>query len=235
MIKLVNAHIGYDSTLLKTSFLEFKLGNVYVLVGKNGSGKSTLLKSLSGQLPLKSGEININHQQLIEISKKELPSLLSFVPVQFPQMDYVQTQEYIAAGRSPYTNIFGKLSDLDKSSVASALKTLKIEHLKKRFTSELSDGEKQLVAIAKVIAQEAPYILLDEPTAFLDYPNKNKVLELLTSIARDMNKCIILSAHDLDLCLDHYQHFLVVRKKNQSLTLLENPSKEELIEKAFDE
>ncbi|MFT5861164.1 MAG: iron complex transport system ATP-binding protein [Flavobacteriaceae bacterium] len=125
------------------------------------------------------------------------------------------------------------MTERDKTIVDDSLETLQINHLKNRFTSELSDGEKQLVAIAKVIAQEAPYILLDEPTAFLDYPNKIKVLELLSRIAREMNKCILLSAHDIDLCLEHYENYLIVNKEQQSLTLLHNPTKEELIASAF--
>ena len=125
------------------------------------------------------------------------------------------------------------MSERDNTIVNNALETLQINHLKNRFTSELSDGEKQLVAIAKVIAQEAPYILLDEPTAFLDYPNKIKVLELLSQIAKEMNKCILLSAHDIDLCLEHYQNYLIVNKEKQSLTLFESPTKEELISSAF--
>ena len=233
MIKFSEVHIGYNRTLLKSSSMELHLGSVYVLAGKNGSGKSTLLKSIAGQLQLLSGSITLAGQEVITIPKKELPSQLSFVPVQFPAMDYVQAQEFIAAGRSPYTNIFGKLTDRDKSSVDAALNTLKIEHLSDRFTSELSDGEKQLVAIAKVIAQEAPYILLDEPTAFLDYPNKNKVLALLTSIAKEMNKCILLSAHDIELCLDHCANFLIVSKEERALELLQNPTKVALIDSAF--
>ncbi|MFT5861078.1 MAG: ABC-type cobalamin/Fe3+-siderophores transport system ATPase subunit, partial [Flavobacteriaceae bacterium] len=156
MIKISNIHIGYSSSLLISNDLSLQLGKVYVLVGKNGSGKSTLLQSISGQLPLRSGKIELGDRVLDQIAKKDIPSLLSFVPVHFPEMDYVQAQEYIAAGRSPYTNIFGKLTERDKKIVDDSLETLQINHLKNRFTSELSDGEKQLVAIAKVIAQEAP-------------------------------------------------------------------------------
>ncbi|MFT5777810.1 MAG: iron complex transport system ATP-binding protein [Crocinitomicaceae bacterium] len=235
MIRLSEAHIGYSQVLLKATNLDLQEGVVYVLVGKNGVGKSTFLQSLTGQIPLLSGYIEINGRLLNDIPKREIPTILSFVPVQFPQMDYVQGQEYIAAGRSPYTNVFGKLTENDKTLVDDALQILNIEHLKDRFTSELSDGEKQLVAIAKVIAQEAPHILLDEPTAFLDYPNKNVVLALLKKIAKEMNKCVIISAHDLDLCLVHCSHFIVANKSTQALSLLEAPTKEELLDAAFGE
>ena len=110
-----------------------------------------------------------------------------------------------------------------------------IESLSDRFTSELSDGEKQLVAISKAVAQKTPIILLDEPTAFLDYSNKKKVLSILQETAQKINKCIVLSAHDIDLCLEFSEHFLVVNSMTQQLVMKHQASKEEIISLAFPE
>lgn len=235
MIELKNIRIGYSDGLLTAEHIQLESGNVYILVGKNGAGKSTLLKTLSKQIPLLSGEINLNNKALSAVTARELPKEMAFVPVHFPHMDYVRTREFISAGRAPYTNALGRLNDLDEHEIESAIATLEIQYLSNRFTSELSDGEKQLAAIAKAVAQKTSIILLDEPTAFLDYSNKKKVLEILKETAQSLDKCIVLSAHDIDLCLEFASHFLIVDSKSKALKLFENPSKAEIIDVAFGE
>lgn len=233
MIELKNVEIGYVDCILNIVDMTLESGKMYVLVGKNGSGKSTFLKTLSKQIRPQSGTILLSQRELRSITSSGLPELLAFVPVHFPHMDYVRTREYIAAGRAPYTNVLGKLTQKDKEEVAQAIELLQIKLLEHRFTSELSDGEKQLVSIAKAIAQETPIILLDEPTAFLDYANKKKVLHFLRETAVQLNKCVVLSAHDLDLCLEFTEDFLVVEEETHSLKMLVAPTKSRLIDMAF--
>lgn len=235
MIKLIDAHIGYTKSLLHCENIELECGKVYILVGKNGIGKSTLLKTISKQIAPISGQISIDSNDIERISTRELPKLLSFVPVQFPHMDYVRSKEFISAGRAPYTNALGRITEVDSAEINHAIDTLGINALADRFTSELSDGEKQLVAIAKAIAQKTSVILLDEPTAFLDYSNKKKVLSILKETANSMNKCIVLSAHDIDLCLEFAENFLVVDSISRKLNSFQNPSKEEVVRVAFGE
>lgn len=233
MIQLENIHIGYQQSLLEIPSMELQAGSVYTLIGRNGSGKSTFLKTLSRQIDPLSGKIFIHDKDLSELSKTELPTLLSFVPAHFPLMDFVTAQEYIGLGRSPYTGMLGKMKDADLEQVQKALQLLSIEHLSQKPTTQLSDGEKQMVAIAKSIAQEADCIVLDEPTAFLDYANKVNVMEILHNVARSMNKCIILSSHDIDLCVEMKGQFLVLESNKKQLTQLENAPKAALIQRAF--
>jgi iron complex transport system ATP-binding protein len=233
MIELKNIEIGYSESILSVHDMTLESGKMYVLVGKNGSGKSTFLKTLSKQIRPQSGTILLNQRELESRTSSALPELLAFVPVQFPHMDYVRTCEYIATGRAPYTNVLGKLAQKDYEVVAEAIQLLEIGALEHRFTSELSDGEKQLVSIAKAVAQETPIILLDEPTAFLDYSNKKKVLHFLRETAIQLNKCIVLSAHDLDLCLEFTPDFLVIDESTHTLKVVEAPTKSELIRMAF--
>ena len=235
MIELKNIHIGYSESILACENIKLENGEVYILVGKNGIGKSTLLKTLSKQIPVKSGQILLGNTEIQQISTKDLPKLLSFVPVQFPHMDYVRTREFISAGRAPYTNALGRLTEIDSEEIQNAIDLLGINSLANRFTSELSDGEKQLVAIAKAVAQKTSIILLDEPTAFLDYSNKKKVLGLLKETASKLNKCIVLSAHDIDLCLEFASQFLIVNSTTQKLELHSSPSKAALLQIAFNE
>lgn len=235
MIKLQSVHIGYSKSILQCEDIQLECGNVYILVGKNGIGKSTLLKTISKQIAPISGLITIENKDVQSISTSELPKLLSFVPVHFPQMDYVRSKEFISAGRAPYTNALGRITETDSEEIQHAIDALGIEYLSDRFTSELSDGEKQLVAISKAIAQKTPVILLDEPTAFLDYSNKKKVLRILKETATSLNKCIVLSAHDIDLCLEFSSNFLVVNTDSKKLEHLANPSREDIISIAFND
>ena len=233
MIVLNDAHIGHSQGILHCKHVQLECGKLYVLVGKNGIGKSTLLKTISKQITPISGNISIDGKNIGGFSTRDLPKVLTFVPVYFPHMDYVRSREFISAGRAPYTNAFGRITDVDSDAIRDAISILGIESLQDRFTSELSDGEKQLVAIAKAIAQKTPIILLDEPTAFLDYSNKKKVLSILKDTARSLNKCILLSAHDIDLCLEFAEDFLVVDSKKGELELLCQPSKKEIVGIAF--
>jgi iron complex transport system ATP-binding protein len=235
MIELKKVHIGYTESILHCQDIKLECGNVYVLVGKNGIGKSTLLKTISKQIAPISGEILVGSKGIRNISTSELPKLLSFVPVHFPQMDYVRSKEFISAGRAPYTNALGKITEEDSLEINHAIEALGIETLSERFTSELSDGEKQLVAISKAIAQKTPVILLDEPTAFLDYSNKKKVLSILTKTSKSLNKCIVLSAHDIDLCLEFSSNFLVIDAYSKEMQQLVTPSREDIISIAFKE
>ncbi len=235
MIELKNLHIGYSESILECGHIKLECGEVYILVGKNGVGKSTLLKTLSKQILAKSGEILLDNTEIQSISTAELPKLLSFVPVQFPHMDYVRAREFISAGRAPYTNTMGRLTETDSEEIQNAIDLLGIKSLANRFTSELSDGEKQLVAIAKAVAQKTSIILLDEPTAFLDYSNKKKVLNLLKETASKLNKCVVLSAHDIDLCLEFASKFLIVNSRTRKLELHASPSKAEMLQVAFNE
>lgn len=235
MIEINNLYIGYTGDLLRISHLVLESGQIYALVGKNGSGKSTFLKSLTGQIPVRKGEIIVQHKLLSAYSIKEIPKKIAFVPSVFPAMEFMSVKEYVALGRSPYTGVFGKLDIRDNEIVEKALEGLKITHLNDRFTSELSDGEKQLVSIARSIAQETPCIILDEPTSFLDYSNKSHVIDVLSEIARELNKSVIFSSHDIDLCLTKNCCFLVVDTSNEIKYLSSKASRGEILASAFPE
>ncbi|MBO7372406.1 MAG: ABC transporter ATP-binding protein, partial [Bacteroidales bacterium] len=110
-------------------------------------------------------------------------------------------EELVGMGRSPYTGFWGRLRDEDKAKVAQAIDLVGIAELRDRMVQTLSDGERQKVMIAKALAQETPIIFLDEPTAFLDYPSKVEILNLLHKLSQEAGKTIFLSTHDLELAL----------------------------------
>jgi len=235
MIETKNLIIGYHSPLLSVEDLNLKPGELYFLIGRNGSGKSTFLQTISAQINAISGAVNIKNQPIESISPSEMPKCISFVSAHFANVDFLRVEDYIALARSPYSNYFGKKTEQDDQMITKNLSILGIAHLKNRFTSELSDGERQMVAIAKAVTQETEIILLDEPTAFLDYANKQLVMQSLSKICKDMNKCIVISSHDIELSIENNGHFLIVDSKNKTLSLHDNGiSKEDLLKIAFD-
>jgi iron complex transport system ATP-binding protein len=234
MITTNELHIGYKHSILQVDDINLEGGNVYILLGKNGSGKSTFLKTLSGQIKPISGNSSLEGKSIADISLIDLPKQIAFVSSKLEETDYLKVYDYVALARSPYTNSFGKLQSKDIEMIESALKMMNIESLHNRFINELSDGEKQLVAITKAFAQETSVILLDEPTAFLDYTNKVKVMQSLVRIAKDFNKCILISSHDLDVTLDADCPFLIVNSNKNRLFLKgKSTNKNELIELAY--
>lgn len=220
MIDTKELHIGYNDTLLQVEDMQLASGNVYILIGKNGSGKSTFLKTLSKQLDPKKGSCLIDNKTLSDIDHEDLPKQIAFVSSKLDETEYLRVKDYVGLARSPYTNYFGKLNENDLGIVNKSIQLVGVESLADRFITELSDGEKQLVAIAKSIAQETPVILLDEPTAFLDYTNKMRIMNCLIQVAQEQKKCIIISSHDLDISLDSECPFLVIDKNDGALKLL---------------
>lgn len=235
MIQLQNIDIGFHEKLFEIENLSLEKGSVYVLIGANGKGKTTFLKTLIGEVKPLKGDVIINKKRLKEMSRLDKSKYLSFVGSKQQDVDFLKVNEYVSLGRVPYTNLIGSktLNDIEKVKVA--LETLEITHLQDKFTNELSDGEKQLAAIAKAIAQETDIIILDEPTAFLDYANRVLVLNLLKEIAVSLNKVVLFSSHDIDTVLEQEVKLLIIDKANKKLkSFIPNLlSKEDVIRMAF--
>ncbi|MBR6369751.1 MAG: ABC transporter ATP-binding protein [Bacteroidaceae bacterium] len=176
-------------------------GELTCLLGPNGAGKSTLLRTLSAFLPPVEGSITIMGRNLRDYSDKELAKAIGVVLTEKTDLRNMSVEDLIGLGRSPYTGFWGNLHDEDRQKVAEAIEMVGIEPLKDRMIQTLSDGERQKVMIAKALAQETPVIFLDEPTAFLDFPSKVEIMQLLRNLTRTMGKTIFLSTHDLELAI----------------------------------
>ena len=205
-IELRNLSIGYQTKHgIKTVATDIngtiRSGELTCLLGANGVGKSTLLKTLSSFQPKTGGEILLEGKELSEYNDKQLSRLIGVVLTEKPEVRNMTVRELVSLGRSPYTGFWGTCSKDDLQVVDEAIAMVGIEPLKKRMVHTLSDGERQKVMIAKALAQQTPVIYLDEPTAFLDYPSKVEVLQLLCRISREANKVIFLSTHDVELAL----------------------------------
>lgn len=203
MIELTNLTIGYSKKVIATDLnAELHPGKLTCLVGRNGVGKSTLLRTLAGFQPQLSGTITVDGSDLSQLTRKELARKVSVVLTSRPQMQNMSAREVIALGRSPYTDMWGSLSDKDRDIIEQCIAKVGIEAIADRDIDTLSDGECQKVMIAKALAQQTPVILLDEPTAFLDYPSKVETMLLMkTIVSQQTTGSTLLSTHDMEMAL----------------------------------
>jgi iron complex transport system ATP-binding protein len=201
-------------------------GELTCLVGRNGTGKSTFLRTIAGlQAPL-GGRVEVtpprpsqgegvgeNSISIHSLSANERAKMIGVVLTQKPDVQNMTVEEVVGLGRTPYTGFFGTLSKADRAIVAEAMEQVGIRPLAQRNIQMLSDGERQKVMIAKALAQQTPVILLDEPTAFLDYPSKVEMMQMLRQMAKEMDKTIVLSTHDIELAAKIATRFLLLSEK----------------------
>ncbi|MDA3906657.1 MAG: ABC transporter ATP-binding protein [Bacteroidales bacterium] len=198
--------------------LQLKKGELCCLIGPNGVGKSTLLRSISTQLSKLKGEILLNGISINDYDNQTLAKTLSVVLTESVQVPNLKVNELVAMGRFPYTNFWGKLNNEDQEKIDESIHLVGLQTLAERNFIELSDGEKQKALIAKALAQDTALILLDEPTAFLDFPSKMAILAELRKIAHSRNVAIILSTHDLELALKMADKIWLFPNKNEFKT-----------------
>ena len=206
ILEVENLAIGYgkDSSAIKIAEgIDFTLdkGEFVLILGCNGAGKSTLLRTLSAvQKPL-GGRVEICGEDIFETTPRQLAQRVSAVFTDKTMAGGLLVEEVVALGRYPYTDFWGKLGAEDREAVQSSLSLVGMAHKSKRYLSQLSDGERQKVMIAKALAQQTPLIILDEPTAFLDLPSRIEILYLLKRLAKEESKTILLSTHDVEQSL----------------------------------
>ena len=193
-------------------------GELTCLLGPNGAGKSTLLRTLSGFLPPLDGEIFIEGKRLSAHTPAELAKVIGVVLTERLHLNNMTVEELVGLGRSPYTGFWGRLSGDDRRIVNRSMELVRVDGMRGRMVSTLSDGERQKVMIAKALAQETPVIFLDEPTAFLDYPSKVEIMQLLLSLAHGEGKTVFLSTHDLELSLQIADRIWLVDKSKGVVT-----------------
>lgn len=209
MNKILETHslsVGYQdrkkTTLIQADLnLQIDKGEMVCLIGPNGSGKSTLLRTLAGlQAPL-SGSSYINGENIEKLSDRERALLISLVLTDRVDIENATVQSVVAMGAHPHTNWWGNINQTTQNQVDRAISMVHLEDKRHHFLTELSDGEKQRVMIAKAFLQDTPIIILDEPTAHLDLPNRVEIMLLLHRLAHETGKTVLMSTHELDMAL----------------------------------
>lgn len=202
MIELQHLTVGYgDRAVLSNINQTLRAGQMACLLGANGVGKSTLLRTLAGFLPPLSGQVLLQGRDLLSLSLSQRSRAVSVVLTERVDVPYMRVEDLVGMGRSPYTDFFGTLSKEDKTIIGEAMEMVGITDLAGRTIDTLSDGERQKALLAKALAQQTPVILLDEPTAFLDFHAKVSTLRLMLRLAHETNKAILLSTHDVGMAL----------------------------------
>jgi iron complex transport system ATP-binding protein len=207
MLTSENLRIGYPSK--KRSFdilggpfdLQLQRGQLVCLLGPNGAGKTTLLKTLTGMLKPASGDVYLEGESVFKISAGRLSRTMSIVLTDRQYPGNMTVYGLVALGRSPYTGWWGNLGNEDERVIRQSMDDVGIGHKASKFLDRISDGERQKAVIARALAQDTYMVILDEPTAHLDLPNRTEVMLTLKKLASEKNKAIILSTHDLDLAM----------------------------------
>ena len=232
MITLQQLTLGFNSrTLLNNCNATFEQGLLTALVGRNGAGKSTLLRVLAALDTPQAGDVIINNTPISSLNAEQRARLISFVSTQRVRVSNLKCKDVVAIGRTPYTNWMGSLQEQDKQCVAHALEAVGMTAFADRPIDTLSDGESQRIMIARALAQQTPIILLDEPTAFLDIPNRFEICRLLATLAHTENKTIIFSTHDIDAAMPVCDNVAIL--DNCALNIKPIDSAKELLNKLF--
>ncbi len=219
LLSTSNLSIGYTAKgskkiIAENINLSIKQGKLISLVGGNGIGKSTLLRTLTGiQKPL-SGTVLLNNKNISSYQSIYLAQNLSLVLTEKLPPSNLSVFELIALGRQPYTNWLGKLSAEDLDKINDAISLTHTEHLIDKKNYEISDGQLQIVLIARAIAQDTAVIILDEPTTHLDLHHKVSVFKLLKKLSQETNKSILFSTHDIDLAIQVSDEMIVMTESS---------------------
>ncbi|MBR2478145.1 MAG: ABC transporter ATP-binding protein [Bacteroidales bacterium] len=216
-VEAIGLAIGYNDTKRRKVVqsnvnLSLMGGEVTCLLGLNGAGKSTLIRTLCGFQPPLEGKVLLRGKPLSSYSQSAFAREVGVVLTEKTNAGGITVYDLVSLGRHPYTGFFGSLKEDDHRIIEEALDAAGIWHKKENYVSELSDGERQKVMIAKVLAQQCPIIVLDEPTAFLDVTARIETMVLLRKLAKEQGKAIVLSTHDIDSAIQMADNLWLLSK-----------------------
>lgn len=210
MLKIEGLSVSYGvRKVLHAVSLDVQSGEVLALIGPNGAGKSTLVRAVSGVIPVLSGKVGANGDDLLSLPAIKRARYLAVVPQAVSLPPAFTAWETVLLGRTPYLNFLGQISEKDEQIARLALQKVDALELAERRVGELSGGEQQRVLLARALAQSTPVLLLDEPTAHLDLQHQVSLMETVRSLAHTDNLAVLVALHDLNLAA-HYADRVVL-------------------------
>jgi len=210
--ELQNISIGYSGhTLIENISLQIQDPCLVGLMGNNGCGKTTLLKTISGLQKKTDGNVFYKGQEISTLSNKELSKIITFGFAFNSSTFPISVYELVSMGRYPYINNMATLAEADHKTVLEAIHTLGIFYLKDKLITAISEGERQKAYIAKALAQQTPVLLLDEPTAFLDYTSKKQFFKTIKENVVTQNVITIVSSHDIDFLSRSADYLIMIQ------------------------
>ena len=210
LLRTENLIVGYGKHIVVQG-MDFSVnsGEIVTLIGANGAGKSTLLKTISAQLAPLAGIVYIHEKT--GISERELAKIMSVVLTVRIEPELMTCEDVVSSGRYPYTGRLGILSEHDRQKVAEAMEMTHVGELRDKAFSQLSDGQRQRVMLARAVCQEPEILVLDEPTSFLDMKHKLELLMLIRRLAKEKHIGVIVSLHELELAERVSDRILCIR------------------------
>ena len=204
--------LGYarKSVLLSDISFDASGGELIALLGRNGTGKSTLLKILAGDLNFSTGSIRLNGKDLASFSVRQRAEHIAYSPSRLQFEPLTRVEELVAFGRFAARGWLKPLQPTDRAIIEKALEAVNLVPLRRSYLSEISDGERQRASIALALAQEASLLLLDEPTAYLDYLARQELVALLREVAHTQKRLVLYATHELLVATDYADRFLLV-------------------------
>ncbi|ASK28088.1 ABC transporter ATP-binding protein [Neisseria chenwenguii] len=200
MFQIQNLTLSYqDKTIINDISFTLPEQQITVFIGANGCGKSTLLKAVAGQLPPKHGEILLHSKNVYRYPGKALAQQLAMLAQTSSAAENISVAQLVRYGRYPYHSLVSRWTDEDEKQVQRAMRLTQTDHLADNLLDNLSGGQRQRAWIAMALAQDTPYLFLDEPTTYLDLNYQIELLDLLKNLNRKQNKTIVMVLHDLNL------------------------------------
>ncbi|WP_207421251.1 ABC transporter ATP-binding protein [Desertivirga brevis] len=240
LLSIEGLTIGYKNGSKKVRVagplnISMKAGELVCLLGPNGAGKSTLIRSIAGLQDPFEGTVQIEGTLLSNLKPIEIATKLSVVLTDPVRSSNLDVYSLISLGRNPYSGWLGRLGKKDREIIRQSIAATHLEGFLDRKIGQLSDGESQKVMLARALAQDTPLIVLDEPTAHLDLPSRIEMMRLLHRLAKETNKAILVSTHELDLALQVADKIWLLKKDGTlDAGLPEDLVLNEVFEKAFE-
>ena len=206
-----NLHNGYgDAKILHGISATLPAGKITALIGPNGCGKSTLLKTLARLLPPQSGDITLDREAIYHMSPRRFARRLSLLPQHHMVPEGISVRTLVGYGRSPYLNLWGRLGKADLDIVARVMAATHTDTLADKRVDELSGGQQQRAFLAMTLAQETPYLLLDEPTTYLDLNHQIALMDMMRA-QQEKGTTVITVLHDLNQAARYCDHLIVLK------------------------
>lgn len=207
-----NITVGYDlKDVIKDESIEIEDSKMNVIIGKNGCGKSTLLKALCRQLSPRSGRVTLNGLSIDAITQKGFAQIIGILFQENRIPHEITVRELVSYGRFAQIGLFSNFTSNDEEKIDEAMKMMNIQQFADREVNSLSSGQRQLVWIAMLIAQEAKYIFLDEPTTYLDMSNQFEILKCLHKLNREQGKTIVMILHDINIAMQFADKMFIMK------------------------
>lgn len=211
LLKVDSLEIGFGrQSLLPPLNASLSEGELVAVIGRNGIGKSTLLRTLAGLQPSLGGKVSYFEEDLASLLPADMARIAGYLSTDILKASQMTVYELVSLGRYPYTNWLGINQETDRKAIVSALSETGLSAYPEKYVSEISDGERQKAMIARILAQDTPVMIMDEPTAFIDVSGKYEILHLLHSLSRKAKKTILFSTHDLHMALTQCDKMWVI-------------------------